>query len=116
ASRVRMYKAPMSSSLKDTFAEIKSVQHEKDDAIDAQQWAEAAALRDRERALKSQLEQLRLGWDTESATVAVTPEDVAEIVSMWTGVPLMQLENEESARLLHMEDVLHERIVGQDEA
>jgi ATP-dependent Clp protease ATP-binding subunit ClpC len=116
ASRVRMYKVPAASSLKDAFAECKSVEHEKDAAIDAQDWAEAAALRDRERELKSQLEQLRVGWDSASATVAVQANDVAEIVSMWTGVPLMQLETEESQRLLHMEEALHCRIVGQDEA
>jgi ATP-dependent Clp protease ATP-binding subunit ClpC len=116
ASRVRMYKVPTASSLKDTFAECKSVQHEKDAAIDAQEWVEAAALRDREQELKSQLEQLRLGWDSASASVAVQANDVAEIVSMWTGVPLMQLETEESQRLLHMEEALHRRIVGQDEA
>ncbi|MFC2037189.1 ATP-dependent Clp protease ATP-binding subunit [Chloroflexota bacterium] len=116
ASRVRMYKMPHSSSLKDTFTAIKSVQREKDEAIDAQRWAEATALRDRERELKTQLEQLRVGWDSSSAAVAVAADDVAEIVSMWTGVPLMQLEVEESKRLLHMEQSLHERIVGQDEA
>jgi ATP-dependent Clp protease ATP-binding subunit ClpC len=116
ASRVRMYKMPHSSTLKDTFSAIKSVQREKDEAIDAQEWAEATALRERERELKSQLEQLRVGWDSSSATVVVSEEDVAEIVSMWTGVPLMQLESEESERLLHMEDALHERIVGQNEA
>jgi ATP-dependent Clp protease ATP-binding subunit ClpC len=116
ASRVRMYKMPQSSSLKETFTEIKTVQRDKDEAIDAQRWAEATALRDRERELKSQLEQLRVGWDSSSAGVAVTPDDVAEIVSMWTGVPLMQLEVEESERLLGMEKALHERIVGQDEA
>jgi ATP-dependent Clp protease ATP-binding subunit ClpC len=116
ASRVRMYKMPESSSLKDTFSQIKSVQREKDEAIDAQKWAEATALRDRERELKSQLEQLRVDWDSSSAAVSVSANDVAEIVSMWTGVPLMQLETEESERLLHMEEQLHQRIVGQDEA
>jgi ATP-dependent Clp protease ATP-binding subunit ClpC len=116
ASRVRMYKMPQASSLKDTFMAIKSVQREKDDAIDAQKWAEATALRERERELKSELEQLRVGWDSSSATIAVTADDVAEIVSMWTGVPLTQLETEESARLLNMEDELHKRIVGQNEA
>jgi ATP-dependent Clp protease ATP-binding subunit ClpC len=116
ASRVRMYKMPESSSLKEAFTEIKAVQRDKDEAIDAQKWAEATALRDRERELKSQLEQLRVGWDSSSAGVAVTADDVAEIVSMWTGVPLMQLEVEESERLLEMESALHERIVGQDEA
>jgi ATP-dependent Clp protease ATP-binding subunit ClpC len=116
ASRVRMYKMPQSSSLKETFTQIKAVQREKDEAIDAQKWAEATALRDRERELKSQMEQLRVNWDSTSASVVVTTEDVAEIVSMWTGVPLMQLETEESERLLQMEQHLHERIVGQDEA
>jgi len=85
ASRVRMYKMPHSSSMKDTFMAIKSVQREKDEAIDAQKWAEATALRERERELKSELEQLRVGWDSSSATIAVTADDVAEIVSMWTG-------------------------------
>lgn len=116
ASRVRMYKMPLSSPLKDTFAEIKSVQREKDEAIDAQKWAKATALRERERELKSQLERLQVGWDSSSANIMVTAEDVAEIVSMWTGVPLMQLEMEESERLLHMEEALHKRIVGQEEA
>ena len=116
ASRVRMYKLPHSSSLKEAFTAIKSVQREKDVAIDAQRWAEATALRDRERELKSQLEQLRMGWDASTATITVSEEDVAEIVSMWTGVPLVQLEAEESERLLHMEEALHDRIVGQDEA
>jgi ATP-dependent Clp protease ATP-binding subunit ClpC len=116
ASRVRMYKMPHASTLKDTFTQIKAVQREKDQAIDAQKWAEATALRDQERELKSQLEQLRVGWDSNSASVSVTAEDVAEIVSMWTGVPLMQLETEESERLLQMEKALHGRIVGQDEA
>jgi ATP-dependent Clp protease ATP-binding subunit ClpC len=116
ASRVRMYKMPYASSLKETFTHIKSVQREKDEAIDAEKWAEATALRDRERELKSQLEQLRVGWDSSAASISVTTDDVAEIVSMWTGVPLMQLKTEESERLLNMEDALHERIVGQDEA
>jgi ATP-dependent Clp protease ATP-binding subunit ClpC len=115
-SRVRMYKMPQSSTLKEAFTAIKSVQRQKDEAIDAQRWAEATALRDRERELKTELEQLRMGWDASSATIAVTEEDVAEIVSMWTGVPLMQLESEESERLLQMETSLHERIIGQDEA
>jgi ATP-dependent Clp protease ATP-binding subunit ClpC len=116
ASRVRMYKVPQPSTLKDTFTEIKAVQREKDQAIDAQEWIEATALREKERDLKSQLEQLRIGWDSSSAKVAVSAEDVAEIVAMWTGVPLMQLESEESERLLQMEEHLHQRIVGQDEA
>ena len=116
ASRVRMYKVPKTSSLKDTFTQIKAVQRRKDEAIDAQEWAQATALRERERELKVELEQLRVSWDSSSGSVVVSADDVAEIVSMWTGVPLMQLETEESERLLHMEEHLHKRIVGQEEA
>ncbi len=116
SSRVRMYKMPQSSTLKDTFTQIKAVEREKDEAIDAQEWDAAKILRAQARELQSQLEQMRIGWDPGSATVAVSAEDVAEIVAMWTGVPLMQLESEESERLLQMEEHLHQRIVGQDEA
>ncbi len=116
ASRVRMYKAPESSTLKDTYTEIKAIQREKQQANLAQRYEEAIALRDRERELKTQLEQLRKGWDSSSASVRVSEEDVAEIVAMWTGVPLMQLESAESERLLQMEEHLHRRIVGQNEA
>ena len=116
ASRVRVYKLPQTGSLQTTVTAIKEVQREKDAAIDAKRWAEATALRERERTLRCELEQLRVSWDSSSAPVAVTAEDVAEIVSMWTGVPLMQLQTEESARLLNMEEMLHKHIVGQDEA
>ena len=116
ASRVRVYKLPQTGSLQTTVTAIKDVQRQKDAAIDAKQWAEATALRERERVLRGELEQLRVSWDSSSAPVAVTAEDVAEIVSMWTGVPLMQLQTEESARLLNMEEQLHKHIVGQDEA
>jgi ATP-dependent Clp protease ATP-binding subunit ClpC len=116
SSRVRMYKMPQSSTVKDTFTQIKAVEREKDEAIDAQEWDAARILRAQARELQSQLEQMRMGWDPGSATVSVSAEDVAEIVAMWTGVPLMQLESEESERLLRMEEHLHQRIVGQDEA
>ncbi|HNS51041.1 MAG TPA: ATP-dependent Clp protease ATP-binding subunit [Anaerolineae bacterium] len=116
ASRVRVYKLPQTGSLQTTVTAIRDVQRQKDAAIDAKQWAEATALRERERVLRGELEQLRVSWDSSSAPVAVTAEDVAEIVSMWTGVPLMQLQTEESTRLLNMEEQLHKHIVGQDEA
>ena len=116
SSRVRMYKMPQSSTLKDTFNQIKAVRREKDKAIGARRFDEAEVLRAQLHEFQSQLEQLRIGWDSGSASVAVSAEDVAEIVAMWTGVPLMQLESEESERLLQMEEHLHRRIVGQDEA
>ncbi len=115
ASRVRMYKLPEANGLQETFQAIKSVQRQKEQAIDTQRWKEVTTLQDRERELRSQLEQLRMGWDSASAGVEVSADDVAEIVSMWTGVPLMQLATEESERLLQMEEALHTRIVSQDE-
>ena len=116
SSRVRMYKMPQSSTMKDTFSQIKAVRREKDEAIGARRFEDAEALRAQLHEFQSQLEQLRIGWDSASASVAVSAEDVAEIVAMWTGVPLMQLESEESERLLQMEEHLHQRIVGQDES
>jgi ATP-dependent Clp protease ATP-binding subunit ClpC len=70
---------------------------------------------DRQEALERQLERLRTGWDR-ATSPTVTAEDIAEVVSMWTGVPVMQIAQEESARLLQMEDELRKHIIGQDEA
>ncbi len=115
ASRVRMYKSPQAKSLRSLFAELKATQQAKDEAIEEHRYEDAAALRDKEIELKERLQALRTEWDEENAVV-VTPEDVAEIVSMWTSIPLTQLHSTESERLLHMEEELHRRIVGQDEA
>jgi ATP-dependent Clp protease ATP-binding subunit ClpC len=115
SSRVRMYKSPQAKNLRELFAKLKVTQRAKEEAIEEHRYEDAASLRDEEIALEEQLQSLRVERDLENAVV-VNPEDVAEVVSMWTGIPLTQLHSTESERLLHMEEELHKRIVGQDEA
>jgi ATP-dependent Clp protease ATP-binding subunit ClpC len=113
ASRVRMYKIPDSPELQAAFAELRQVQNDKEEAFADERYEEAVRLRGRERDLWEQIEQLRGG---ENSGLTVTDEDVAEVAAMWTGVPVVRIAGEESERLLQMEQVLHERIVSQDEA
>jgi ATP-dependent Clp protease ATP-binding subunit ClpC len=112
ASRARMYKVPDLPDLRDAFAELRKIQEEKEHAFNTEQYEDAIVLRTRERELKDQVELLRAG-DT---GLSVDDEDIAEVVAMWTGVPVVRIAGEESERLLSMEGVLHERIVSQDEA
>jgi len=116
ASRVRMYKAPQALGLKETFANLKAIQKEKEEAFNAQRYEDAVSLREQEEELEARLDQLRLSWNPMTDGPQVTAEDVVEVVSMWTGIPLMRIAGEETERLLDMEDVLHKRIVGQEEA
>ncbi len=116
ASRVRMYKAPQTQGLKETYLGLKAVQRQKDSAIEDGQYEDAADLRYLEVELQDKLEQLRLGWDFSEEGPSVTADDVAEVISMWTGIPLTRIAGEETERLLHMEEALHGRVVGQDEA
>jgi len=116
AARVRMYKTPLSSSLRESIESLRNVQQERESALEESRYEDAADLRERERELKQEVDQLRLGWQDKDAGPAVSADDIAEVVSMWTGVPLMQIASEESERLLRMESALRERIVGQSEA
>jgi len=113
SSRVRMYKNPIGEDAKDVVQKLRSVRKELKGAEDDQQQIEA--LEDQENALEEKLEELKAAWDRDSSPT-VTIEDIAEIVSMWTGIPVTELAEEESDRLLHMEEELHEHIIGQDEA
>jgi len=117
AARVRMYKVPQVTGLKETYLGLKTVQRQKDSAIEDGQYEDAADLRYLEVELQGKLNQLRLGWDFSSEDgPSVTADDVAEVISMWTGIPLTRIAGEETERLLQMEEALHQRIVGQDEA
>src|SRR4030088_1879108 len=118
ASRVRMQRASAPPSLKEVMRSLESVQNEKESAIAAQQYELAAEHRDREAQLRSKLEHLEQGWQQEQGKdkPVVTAEDIAQVVAMWTGIPVMQIAEEESSRLLKMEDALRERVKGQDEA
>ena len=118
ASRVRLRSYTAPSDLKELEDKKKSVEAEKLSAVNAQEFERAAALRDEERKLDKEIKDKKENWhDMEGkSNDQVTPADIADIVSSWTGVPVTQLSTEESDRLLHMEDELHRRIVGQDEA
>jgi len=113
SSRVRMYKNPIGEEAKDIVKKLRSVRKELKTTDEDQTQLEA--LESQEKDLEEKLEQLKAAWDRDtSPTVSV--EDIAEIVSMWTGIPVMELAEEESDRLLHMEEELHKHIIGQEEA
>ncbi len=118
SSRVRMYRSASPPSLKEAMRGLESLRHELDSAVGGQEFELAADLRDRERKLQHRITDLEANWREEQGSTEpeVNEEDIAQVVSMWTGIPLMRLETEESERLLRMEEVLHERIIGQDEA
>jgi ATP-dependent Clp protease ATP-binding subunit ClpC len=113
SSRVRMYKNPIGEDAKDVVHKLRSVRKELKTAEEGQ--IPAADLENLEKSLEDQLEDLKAAWDRDSSPT-VSVEDIAEIVSMWTGIPVMELAEEESDRLLQMELELHNYIVGQDEA
>ena len=116
ASRVRMYKSPYAVNLRESFKLLKELEREREAARAADQWDIFADLQCREVELKEKIAQMRVGWDSPFDRPVVTPDDIAEVVSMWTGVPTTRLTGEESERLLKMEETLHRRVVGQDEA
>ncbi|HZA23236.1 MAG TPA: ATP-dependent Clp protease ATP-binding subunit, partial [Dehalococcoidia bacterium] len=117
-SRVRLRGSVTPASVKDAMQVLDRVRKEKDDAIASQQYEFAAELRDRELNLNRNLDTLEREWQEGRVKERpqVTEEDIAEVVSMWTGIPVTRLAQEETDRLLHMEEDLHKRIIGQDEA
>jgi ATP-dependent Clp protease ATP-binding subunit ClpC len=118
ASRVRMQRSAAPPSLKEALAGLQSLQRELDAAVSGREFEMAAELRDRERKLRDRIEQQEqdLKDVNSSEQTYVTEEDIAEVVSMWTGIPLIRIAGEESERLLHMEEALHERVISQHEA
>ncbi len=115
ASRVRMYKSDTAKVSKKVMAELREARHELNEAVEQKKQDEAEVLQAKVTKLESKVEKIRGEWDRDTSPV-VTPDDIAELVSMWTGVPVMQLAQEESVRLLNMEDELHKHIIGQTEA
>ncbi|MHB8157361.1 MAG: ATP-dependent Clp protease ATP-binding subunit [Desulfocucumaceae bacterium] len=118
SSRVRLkaYTAP--PDVKNIEKELESTKKEKEAAINNQEFEKAAQMRDREQNLKKELESTREQWKQQQGGLELTvgEEDIAHIVSIWTGVPVSKLAEEESDRLMKLEEVLHHRVVGQDEA
>jgi ATP-dependent Clp protease ATP-binding subunit ClpC len=118
SSRVRMRRAVAPQNLKDAMKELETIQDKKDGAIQHQKYELAAQLRDQEQKLRDRIGELEHGWHNQQSSeqLEVTEEDIAQIVAMWTGIPVMRIAQEESARLLEMEGALHNRVIGQNEA
>ncbi len=117
-SRVRLNNLVPPDDIKKLDEEIANIEEEKNAAVNEQDFEKAAKLRDTESELKAKREGIKEKWQNENshANGEVTAENIAQIVSGWTGVPVAQLTKEESERLLNLEGILHDRLVGQDEA
>jgi len=116
ASRVRIRRRSIPASLKEAKQAVESHRKDKDAALAAQQYEYAAQQRERELEMQEKVKKIEEEWQAQLEDIEVTAEDIAEVVSMWTGIPVVQLARDEAARLLQMEEVLHRRIIGQDEA
>ncbi|MCH8234785.1 MAG: ATP-dependent Clp protease ATP-binding subunit [Chloroflexi bacterium] len=117
ASRVRIKNSVQPKELKKASKELEAVRSDKNEAISNQQYERAAELRDSEMKLSTQVETLKSAWDADKPEAReVTEEDIAEVVSMWTHIPVTRLGIEETERLIHMEEALKEQVIGQEEA
>ncbi len=123
ASRVRMYRSATPPRLRDALRGLEALRKEKEAAFEDQQFEVAADLRDREERMQARILEIEceMGIDpsNEERVIErpyVTEEDIAEVVGMWTGIPVKRLKGDETLRLMHMEDALHKRVVGQEEA
>ena len=115
ASRVRMYKSDTAQTSKKVMTDLREKRKNLNEVLEQNKSDEAEILKAEVGKLEKELKKIREEWDRDTSPV-VTPDDIAELVSMWTGVPVMQLATEESTRLLNMESEISEHIVGQEEA
>ena len=117
-SRVRMQAMTPPADLKSLEDEISALTARKDEAVRAQDYEQAAKLRDEESTKKAEAEKQRKAWEESKATArdTVSEDDIAEVIAGWTGIPAARLTEDEGQRLLHLEDTLHARVIGQDEA
>ena len=118
ASRVRIQSFTAPPDVKAQEKKLESVVREKREAIDTQDYEKAAALRDQEHALRAEIEEKRAEWERRKSAAkdTVGEEEIAQVVAGWTGIPVKKMTEEESSRLLRLEELLHSRVVGQDEA
>lgn len=117
-SRVRLSGYVTPPNVKDLEEKLTQAQQEKEEAIATQDFERAASLRDSEKSLREDLEKAREDWDKSNVRRrdVVTEEDIAEVVAVWTGIPVRKINEEDSQRLKNLEKILHERVVGQDES
>jgi ATP-dependent Clp protease ATP-binding subunit ClpC len=118
ASKVRLSNSTRPPEFKELSQKLEDAEKEKEAAVKNQEFEKAARMRDKEKKIKIELEELKNNWEDQKgkAEAVVTTEDIAEIVSSWTGIPVTKLEEAETERLLRLEDELHKRVIGQDEA
>ncbi|MEW8968068.1 ATP-dependent Clp protease ATP-binding subunit [Exiguobacterium alkaliphilum] len=118
ASKVRLRSFTAPPNLKELEARLESIRKEKDSAVQSQEFEKAASLRDTEQKVREELEQLKSEWQNKQGNekLEVTKEDIAQVVANWTGVPVTKIAEEETDRLLKLESILHNRVIGQDEA
>lgn len=118
ASKVRLRSFTAPPNLKELESRLESIRKEKDSAVQSQEFEKAASLRDTEQKLREELEQLKSEWQNKQGNekLEVTKEDIAQVVANWTGVPVTKIAEEETDRLLKLESILHDRVIGQDEA
>ncbi len=118
ASRVRLRYASAPPALREAQKELDRITREKDSAINSQAYEDAATLRESEAAARQKVDDLRAEWQSSISNEQpqVDEEEIAQVVAMWTGIPVTRIAEEESTRLLHMEDDLHKRVIGQQEA
>ncbi|WP_110114950.1 ATP-dependent protease ATP-binding subunit ClpC [Bacillus sp. CGMCC 1.16541] len=117
-SKVRLRSFTTPPNLKELEQKLDSVRKEKDAAVQSQEFEKAASLRDTEQRLREELEETKKAWKEKQGkeNSEVTVEDIAMVVSSWTGIPVSKLAQEETERLLNMEEILHSRVIGQEEA
>ncbi|MCP2240180.1 ATP-dependent Clp protease ATP-binding subunit [Thermoanaerobacterium thermosaccharolyticum] len=118
ASRVRLKTVTAPPEIKELEDKLNMLNKDKEEAIRTQEYEKAAKIRDEEQKIKEQLENLKSKWQQNSLVKdkSVGAEEISQIVSLWTGIPTQKLAQEESERLLHLEEILHKRVIGQNEA
>jgi len=118
ASKVRVQSYTVPPNLKELEAQLEEIKKEKDAAVQSQEFEKAAALRDKEQQLKEELSKTKNQWKEQQGRTdtEVSIEDIAQVVASWTGIPVTKLAEEETDRLIKMEEILHKRVIGQEEA
>lgn len=118
SSKVRLRNYTTPPSLKELETELEKVKNEKDAAVHSQEFEQAAALRDKQSQLEQQLDETKKEWQKTqgSNNTSVTPDDIAIVVANWTGIPINKIAETESQKLLNLEEILHDRVVGQHDA
>lgn len=117
AARLRMYKSPEAAQVRRMEQELRQIEEDlilsEEEGVSA---AEIERLKMQRDVLQEQLNAVKANWNSQTNMPRLSAEDIAEVIAMWTGIPIMRIAGEESARLLHMEEALHKRIIGQHEA